>query len=82
MAFIGQKWLEIPKKHDFQIFIFGENFKIPTRNDQAPFQIQTQILKNMIFKISIFGEKFTKSPTFSMQRGLTSRSAGFNGVKI
>ena len=31
MAFIGQKWSEIPKKHDFQIFIFGK--KSPTRND-------------------------------------------------
>ena len=27
------KWSEMPKKHDFQIFIFGEKFTSPTRND-------------------------------------------------
>ena len=27
------KWSEMPKKHDFQIFIFGEKFTSPTRNE-------------------------------------------------
>ena len=27
------KWSEMPKKHDFHIFVFGEKFTSPTRND-------------------------------------------------
>ena len=59
----------MPKKHDFQIFIFGEKFTSPTRNDDrgGKFFFQklvsddlkwSEMPKKHDFQILNFGEKF------------------------